>query len=201
MNPRLFASLFLETFCAVFCGLQCPAADQRITITVTDADSGKAIAARLYLTAENNLSYYLQVASAGASAVKYEKQNWLDKNSVEYHTTVSAHPCFASVPSGRYTLIVEHGKTYRPVTQSIELGDQDIELKIPLQRWSDPSAVGWYSGDTHLHRTVDELRNVLLAEDLECCFTADELGYIRGQATRKRRQEHSRCSVVIIDRS
>ncbi len=28
------------------------------------------------------------------------------------------------------------------------------------------AASGWYSGDTHLHRTVDELRNVLLAEDL-----------------------------------
>ncbi len=41
-----------------------------------------------------------------------------------------------------------------------------VEVEVLLQRWSDPEARQWYSGDTHLHRTVDELRTVILAEDL-----------------------------------
>ena len=166
MKMLSYASLLAVTLCAAFCSSPSQAFDQRVSITVTDADGGDALAARLYLTSEANAPYYFQVAGDGASAVRYEKQNWLDKDSVEYHTTVSAHPCFATVPSGRYTLVVEHGKTYRPITQIIEVADQDIELKIRLQRWSDPASSGWYSGDTHLHRTVDELRNVVLAEDL-----------------------------------
>lgn len=146
------------------------AADGRVVVSVVDADSGAAVAARLYLNSESNTPYYFQVArdsaNPGASAVKYEKQNWLDKLSTEYHTTVSAHPCYAEVPHGRYTLVVERGKSYRPITRAIEVTDRELQLKIPLQRWSDPAAAGWYSGDTHLHRTVDELRNVLPAEDL-----------------------------------
>ncbi len=146
------------------------AADGRISVTVVDADSGECLAARLYLTSESHASYYFHVTDdvvrAGGSAVKYEKQNWLDKQSTEYHTTVSAHPCYADVPSGRYTLVVERGKSYRPVTRALEVTDRDVQLKVALQRWSDPAAAGWYSGDTHLHRSVEELRNVLLAEDL-----------------------------------
>lgn len=152
--------------CVIVSSAICNAADRIVNVSVTDADSDKPLPARLYLTNESNTSYYFQVTSEGASAVKYEKQNWLDKQSVEYHTTVSAHKCFAEVPSGRYTLILERGKSYRPTTRSFEVGDQDIELNIKLQRWSDPAAAGWYSGDTHLHRTVEELRNVVVAEDL-----------------------------------
>ena len=29
---------------------------------------------------------------------------------------------------------------------------------------------GWYSGDTHTHRTLEELPNVMLAEDLNVAF-------------------------------
>jgi len=166
MKNHQTAILIVVLFCLVGRSSICGAVDRRVNVSVTDADSGEALAARLYLTSESSISYYFQVTSVGASAVKYEKQNWLDKMSVEYHTTVSAHSCFSEVPKGRYTLVVEHGKSYRPVTRSFEVADDEIQLNISMQRISDPVAAGWYSGDTHLHRTVDELRNVVLAEDL-----------------------------------
>jgi hypothetical protein len=37
-------------------------------------------------------------------------------------------------------------------------------------RWIDMAAFGWYSGDTHVHRGVDELPNLMLAEDLNVAF-------------------------------
>ncbi len=140
--------------------------DSHIHVTVTDAHSGIPLSTRLYLTSELGVPYYFSVNDANGSAVKYEKQNWIDKQAVENHTTVSAHSCLAKVPSGRYMLVVERGKTYRPVSQTIEVNERDVDLKIALHSWSDPAAMGWYSGDTHLHRTIDELRNVVVAEDL-----------------------------------
>ena len=38
------------------------------------------------------------------------------------------------------------------------------------------AARGWYSGDTHTHRTLDELPNVMLAEDLNVAFPLTRLG-------------------------
>ena len=166
MNLSKNTAMFLVPFCLFWSASFSAAVDRRVNVAVVDADSGEALAARLYLTSESQVPYYFQSADAKSSTVKYDKQNWLDNQAVEHHTTVSAHPCFAEVPSGHYSLTVERGKTYRPITQSFVVKDQDVELKILLQRWSDPAAAGWYSGDTHLHRTVDELRNVVLAEDL-----------------------------------
>ncbi len=158
-----------------------PAETRRLTVSVTDADTGAPIAARLYLTSvakpsgpkpsddkatEAGVTYFFHAAEEGATAIQYQKQNWLDRNSTEYHTTISAHRCFAEIPAGHYTLTIERGKSYFPATRQVEISDQDLELNISLQQWSNPAAAGWYSGDTHLHRTVDELRNVLLAEDL-----------------------------------
>ena len=44
------------------------------------------------------------------------------------------------------------------------------ELTVHVQPWVDMAARGWYSGDTHTHRTLDELPNVMLAEDLNVAF-------------------------------
>lgn len=139
---------------------------QRLGVRVLDADNGQPIASRIYLQSASGQAYFFAVDDPQASAVRYEKQNWINKESVEQHTTVSANECYVQVPAGRYTLVVERGKTYRPFSRTIDIGDQDMELRIELKRWWDPAAEGWYSGDTHLHRTIAELRNVLMAEDL-----------------------------------
>ena len=36
---------------------------------------------------------------------------------------------------------------------------------------------GWFSGDTHVHRTPAELPNVMLAEDLNVAFPLSHWGY------------------------
>ena len=140
-NPAMFLVPFYLFWSTSFSA----AVDRRVNVSVVDAESGEALAARLYLTAESQVHYYFQSVDAKSSTVKYDKQNWLDNQAVEHHTTVSAHPCFAEVPSGNYSLTVERGKTYRPITQSFVVKDQDVELKISLQRWNDPAAAGWYS--------------------------------------------------------
>ena len=143
-----------------------PADERKIQLSIVDEDTKRAIPARVYLNSRDGTPFYFSVDRPNGTAIRYEKQNWNNKQSVEYHTTVSAHPCVAKVPAGNYLLTIESGKSYRGIARDIVVSDQDIELEIPLKRWNDPTARKWYSGDTHLHRTIDELRNVVLAEDL-----------------------------------
>ncbi len=77
-----------------------------------------------------------------------------------------AHPFRLEVPPGNYTIRAERGKEYIPLRREIEIGAEPIELRLPLQRWINMAERGWYSGDTHVHRSLGELPNVMLAEDL-----------------------------------
>ena len=40
------------------------------------------------------------------------------------------------------------------------------EVEIRLRRWINMAKRGWYSSETHIHRTLQELPNVIQAEDL-----------------------------------
>ncbi len=144
--------------------------ERMIRLSIVDEDTKLAIPARIYLNSEVGSAYYFSVDHSLGSAVNYDKQNWINKQSIEYHTTVSAHSCLAKVPTGKYLLTIESGKSYRGFVRDIVVADDDIELVVPLKRWNDPAARKWYSGDTHVHRTIEELRNVVLAEDINVAF-------------------------------
>ena len=164
MRRRLLAASALMSL-GILAGAS-RAQEHTLRISVVDSDSGQPIAARLYLKSDTDQWLYFSSDHADGSAVRYEKQNRINKNSFEFHTTVSAHPCSVQVRPGEYQLIVERGKTYFPHSQPIDVTTHDVEITVALRRWADPAARGWYSGDTHLHRTVDELKNVIVAEDL-----------------------------------
>ncbi|MGI9472025.1 MAG: hypothetical protein ACR2NZ_10855 [Rubripirellula sp.] len=152
------------------CPQESSAQECTVKVSVVDADSEQPIECRIYLTAENGEPYYFQSTAEEGSAFRYENQNWLNEQSIEYHTTVSAHPCESVVPPGQYRLVVERGKTYFPHEQELTLTEDGMEVLVRLKRWLNMSERGWYSGDTHLHRELHELRNIVLAEDLNVVF-------------------------------
>ena len=137
---------------------------------IVDANSGKLLACRIYICDENGQWYFPRSASPNGSAIVYQKQNWVNKNSIEMHTTLSADPFTIRLPSGKYKITVERGKEYFPQIKSVNIGSESVKLVIPLKRWIDMAELGWYSGDTHVHRTLEELPNVQLAEDLNVSF-------------------------------
>jgi len=56
------------------------------------------------------------------------------------------------VPAGSYTLQGWHGPEYRAATQMLEVkADATTEHTLALERWADPNAQGWFSGDNHIH--------------------------------------------------
>ena len=133
---------------------------------VVDAKSGMPLPCRLYIQAADGAWHFARSDSPDGSAVEYRKKRDGKPPSVEMHTTLSAHPFIAELPPGDYTILVERGKEYFPASRLVRVREGDQRIKIPLRRWINMQENGWYSGDTHVHRTLAELPNLLLAEDL-----------------------------------
>jgi hypothetical protein len=133
-----------------------------------DAETGRRVACRLHIRGADGSWHFAK--SAGGSAVEYRKENRQNPASVEMHTALSAHPFTVDLPPGVYTLTVERGKEYLPETLRVEVGEGGVEVPVRLRRFTDLAARGWYSGDTHVHRTLEDLPTVMLAEDLNVAF-------------------------------
>ncbi|NIP23861.1 MAG: hypothetical protein GWN67_03705 [Phycisphaerae bacterium] len=168
LNRGILLTLVLELMLVSFAY----AAENGIILNgeVVDADTGEPVACRIYIQDEKGKWYFPKSTSPNGSAVVYEKRNWANKKSVEFHTTVSAHPFTIELPSGQYTITIERGKEYLSLTRKVTLSTEDVDLKFQLKRWIDMARLGWYSGDTHVHRTLQDLPNVQLAEDLNVSF-------------------------------
>src|SRR5437867_2045879 len=57
------------------------------------------------------------------------------------------------LPAGAYTVTCGRGPEYMPETRAVTI-DRDAasrSLDFRLRRWIDPAALGWYSGDHHIH--------------------------------------------------
>jgi peptidoglycan/xylan/chitin deacetylase (PgdA/CDA1 family) len=133
---------------------------------IVDAESGKPLPARLYISGADGGWHFPKSVSALGSAVRYERRSGFNKNAVEMHTTLSPHPFRVELPPGRYTFTVERGKEYFPETREVTVERGMARPVFKLRRWVNMAEFSWYSGDTHNHREPSELPNVLLAEDV-----------------------------------
>lgn len=167
LAPLCGLSLFLAS-----AGAGEPGVEKRTAATlqgrIVEGATGVPLAARVYIRdAAGNWHFPRSVAKEG-SALEYRRQ--AGQQSVEMHTTLSAHPFEADLPKGKYRMTVQRGKEYLPLTREFEIGDKPLDLALVLDRWIDMPARGWYSGDTHIHRPAAELANVALAEDIHVTF-------------------------------
>ena len=56
------------------------------------------------------------------------------------------------LPDGKYRITWSGGPDYLTGTREIEVGDRERDdMQLRLERWIDPAARGWYSGDHHVH--------------------------------------------------
>ena len=143
---------------------------QPVTGTIVDADSGKPVAARVYLQAESGRWHFPQSQSKSETAVLYQRE-YPATNSVEMHTALPAGPFDVKLPRGKYTLTIERGKEYVPLNKSFTLDDKPLDLgNLKLHRFVHLAKEGWYSADTHVHRKLGEMPTVVQAEDLNIAF-------------------------------
>src|SRR6187399_17908 len=123
---------------------------------VVDDQHGAPLAARVCLQGADGTWHFVEAASPDQKSVRYEKISFVNAASVEMHTSVPAGPFRADLAPGRYRITVERGKEYFPLEREIIIGDtlNPEPLRLPLKRWIDMAARGWFSGDTHLHREL-----------------------------------------------
>ena len=131
---------------------------------VIDATTGEPIPARVHIQGEAGSWHFAN--SLGGTAIPYRKSRADNPRSIEMHSTLSAHPFSVDLLPGKYTFTVERGKEYHPEQRMVIVGKQPLEHTFSLRRWIDMAKLGWYSGDTHVHRGLEELPNVMLAEDV-----------------------------------
>lgn len=84
------------------------------------------------------------------------------------------------LPDGRYSIRFLRGPESIPETREIVVGPDSGDVSFQVRRWIDPSKLGWWSGDHHIHaagcmhyekptegvHAVDMMRHVL-GEDLK----------------------------------
>jgi len=141
-----------------------------VTGEIADSRSGQAIPSRLYIRADDGRWFFAASAAPAGSAIRYEKRNWINTNAVEMHVTLSGHPFRVELPPGGYVFTVERGTEFRPLVRRVQVGGEPLQLRLSLHRWINMARRGWFSGDTHVHRRIEDLPNVMLAEDLNVAF-------------------------------
>ena len=68
---------------------------------------------------------------------------------------------------GRYDYVIERGPEYRRAAGAVELSEgKPKTLSVTLKRIAHLASRGWWSGELHVHRAVDEVPLHLRAEDL-----------------------------------
>jgi hypothetical protein len=68
---------------------------------------------------------------------------------------------------GRYRYEIERGPEHQRLAGSLELQPgRDHTLHAQLGRFVDLARRGWYAGDLHIHRSVEEIELLMRAEDL-----------------------------------
>jgi hypothetical protein len=157
MAQRLCLALVLGLITSV-------ATAQTLRGKVVDAQTKGLLPCRLYVQGSDGTWLFARSSDSAGSAIKYDIQR--GPKSFEKHVTLSAHPFEVEVPSGKTTISVELGKEYQPLTMTVMVGKDTPEIALPLTRWIDMPARGWYSGDTHIHRKLEEVPQLMLAEDL-----------------------------------
>ena len=141
-----------------------------VTGNVVDADSGNSLPCRLYVqNADSGEWYFAKSTNAAGSAVEYKKQVG-KTSSIEMHTTISAGTFTLQLSPGKYRIRAEYGKEFLPADIEIGVSTEPSQFRIRMQRFINMPKRGWYSGDTHAHRSPEELPNLVIAEDLNVAF-------------------------------
>ena len=71
------------------------------------------------------------------------------------------------VASGQYTWQIERGPEWTRAAGVVEIGRGEVtNVEVSLERHTSMNADGWYSGDMHVHRPVNDIPLLMKAEDL-----------------------------------
>jgi hypothetical protein len=134
-----------------------------IEVNIIDKSSRKPTNARIYAWGSNDSIY------AARECISYRYQmRWIESiGNTGFHFTTIGNGFIIDLPQGKAKIIIEKGKEYRPIVREVDIkAGKTVQIDIELDRWIDMTKHGWYSGDMHVHRSLEEMDSIMLAEDL-----------------------------------
>ncbi|MCI0701057.1 MAG: CehA/McbA family metallohydrolase [Planctomycetia bacterium] len=148
LTMRTFGVLFLGVMCALGFAQE-KAETRRVEFTVVDKATGKTIPCRVHLK-----------DAAGKSQRASKLPYWNDH-------FVCAGKVGLNLAPGKYTVEIERGPEYElhSDTFTLEAGGTK-KLAVVLKRLIDMPKEGWWSGELHVHRPVEDIERLMQAEDL-----------------------------------
>ncbi len=129
--------------------LVAPAPAGQIEIRVTDEDTGEPLAVNMYLQ-----------DARGRLRFPPKLPKWKDHFSFDGSVILK-------LPTGNYTFQLERGPEYQIRSGHFEIQPDSNGLEnLTLRRFVDMKQEGWWSGDLHIHRPIEELPLIMRAADL-----------------------------------
>jgi hypothetical protein len=121
----------------------------RVRITVTESPAAEPIPCRVHL---KNAAGEPQ----RAGDLPFWRDHFVCPGTVELE-----------LPPGGYAYEIERGPEYRTGAGMFRVRAGAVErVTVTLQRLADRAAEGWWSGEMHVHRPIDEMQLLMSAEDL-----------------------------------
>ena len=143
-------------------------------IIVRDSETKKHAPARIYISNKaGDKWFFLNEKIPTESITFYDKTNWVNKNAFEKYSSISQYPGRVEIPEGEYLLRIEKGKEYHPFEMEINVSERNNESReiiVDLKRWVNMEKRGWYSTETHIHRSLEDLKIIQKVEDLSVTF-------------------------------
>lgn len=128
-----------------------PPAEQRVTISVVEEESGQPVAVKLHVHGADN--EYL----APVDRHRIPNNAWFEDYSADF-VHAGLHRCTyipgrttMDLPVGKVYIEVSKGFEIRPVRQEVRVTRAMHEITIKLSRVLDWRSLGWVTADTHVH--------------------------------------------------
>lgn len=147
-------ALFLGVLCLVDRTATAAGQEGTLELSICEASSLKAIPARVRVRDSSGKDHI----PAGIAAVPIAHDRWFP----------ACGPVRIEVPAGQVSIRVERGLEYRPFKETLAVAAGRVTRReIALDRWVNMRALGYVSGENHIHVPADELAGMLTAEDLD----------------------------------
>lgn len=120
-----------------------------LTIEVRDGSTGEVVPSRIHLW------------DADGKRVKHPTLTWWHD-----HVTCEGEATY-TVPPGTYRYRVARGPEFTQVEKTIEVGEgASLREVVTLTRTVNMAARGWWPGETHIHRPLEQVPLLVRAEEI-----------------------------------
>ncbi len=114
----------------------------------------------------------LEVHGAGGTMLRAEgsihssRQNQAKWNYPYLGSFVVKGECRLEVEAGRYRIVAERGTEHERVERTVEATGAGAAVRVQVKPWIRMNERGWWSGDMHVHRPLEDSEALVQAEDL-----------------------------------